>query len=123
MVKLYFGGEWGLTAKGQGVTFGLPPSEYALRAYVDMLDGTSLPWSVSVWGGDLMKTPVARLALEMGGHIHVGLEEHFDPDRKPTNVELVEQAVELCSSVGRPIATPSDALRVLFPSAGEGGGA
>ena len=29
-----------------------------------MLEGTDLPWSVSVWGGDLLQTPVARLALE-----------------------------------------------------------
>ncbi len=50
-----------------------------------MLDGSGLPWSVSVWGGDLMQTPVARMAIELGGHIHVGLEEFFDPDRKPTN--------------------------------------
>jgi 3-keto-5-aminohexanoate cleavage enzyme len=115
MVKLYFGGEWGLTAKGKGVTFGLPPSEHALRAYVEMLEETGLPWSVSVWGGDLMQTPIARLALEMGGHLHVGLEEHFDPERKPTNVELVEEAVDLCASVGRAVATPTDALQLLFP--------
>jgi 3-keto-5-aminohexanoate cleavage enzyme len=117
MVKLYFGGEWGLTAQGPGVTFGLPPSESALRAYVEMLEGTGLPWSVSVWGGDLMRTPVARLALEIGGHLHVGLEEHFDPMSKPTNVELVQEAVALCSSVGRPVATPSDTLRRLFSRA------
>ena len=60
--------------------FGLPPTANALLAYLDMLEGTGLPWSVSVWGGDLMATPVARLALERGGHLHVGLEEHFDPD-------------------------------------------
>ena len=78
-----------------------------------MLEGTDLPWSVSVWGGDLMATPVARLALERGGHLHVGLEEHFDPDAKPTNVELVEQAVALAASIGRPVATNADAVRLL----------
>ena len=88
----------------QGVTFGLPPTANALLAYLDMLDGTDLPWSVSVWGGDLMATPVARLALERGGHLHVGLEEHYDPAHSPTNVELVEQAVALAREVGRPIA-------------------
>lgn len=116
MVKLYFGGEWGLSARGRGVTFGLPPTEHALLAYLDMLEGTGLPWSVSVWGGDVMQTPVARLALERGGHLHVGLEEHFDPDRKPTNVELVEEAVDLCRTVGRPVAAASDTLALLFGS-------
>lgn len=114
MVKLYFGGEWGLSARGRGVTFGLPPTEHCLRAYLDLLDGTGLPWSASVWGGDLMQTPVARLTLELGGHLHVGLEEHFDPDRKPTNAELVDEAVALCGAVGRPVASAADTLEILF---------
>jgi 3-keto-5-aminohexanoate cleavage enzyme len=113
MVKLYFGGEWGMWARAPGVTFGLPPTTNALLAYLDMLEGTELPWSVSVWGGDLMATPVARLALERGGHLHVGLEEHYDPARTPANVELVEEAVALIESVGRPLATTSDAIRIL----------
>jgi uncharacterized protein (DUF849 family) len=113
MVKLYFGGEWGMTARAKGVTFGLPPTRNALLAYLDMLEGTGLPWSVSVWGGDLMETPIARLALELGGHLHVGLEEHFDPERKPTNVELVEEAVKLCAEVGRPVATTTQTAQLL----------
>ena len=78
-----------------------------------MLEGTDLPWSVSVWGGDLMQTPVATLALELGGHLHVGLEEHFDPERKPTNEELVREAVRLVEKVGRPVASGADAARIL----------
>jgi len=113
MVKLYFGGEWGMYATARGVTFGLSPTANALLAYLDMLEGTGLPWSVSVWGGDLMQTPVARLALERGGHLHVGLEEHFDPERKPTNAELVDEAVKLCASVGRPVATPAETAELL----------
>ncbi|MFN0092388.1 MAG: 3-keto-5-aminohexanoate cleavage protein [Acidimicrobiales bacterium] len=113
MVKLYFGGEWGLLARSKGVSFGLPPTRNALLAYLDMLEGSGLAWSVSVWGGDLMQTPVARLALELGGHLHVGLEEHFDPDRKPTNVELIEEAVALCKEVGRPVAGCAEAAELL----------
>ena len=113
MVKLYFGGDYGLFSTRPGVTFGLPPTEHALRAYLDMLEGTGLPWSVSVWGGDLLQTPIARLALELGGHLHVGIEEHFDPGRKPTNEELVLEAVRLVEKVGRPVATRADAERIL----------
>ena len=83
MAKLYFGGEWGLTARGRGVTFGL------------------------------LQTPVARLALELGGHLHVGIEEHFDPRRTPTNLELLEQAKALCASVGRPLATTAQTIQIL----------
>jgi 3-keto-5-aminohexanoate cleavage enzyme len=113
MAKLYFGGDWGMTARGRGVTFGLPPTRHALLAYLDMLEGTGLPWSVSVWGGDLLQTPIARLALELGGHLHVGLEEHFDPDRSPTNLELLTEAVSLCASVGRPVASCTTAGAIL----------
>jgi 3-keto-5-aminohexanoate cleavage enzyme len=123
MVKLYFGGEWGMWARAQGVTFGLPPTTHALLAYLDMLDGTGLPWSVSVWGGDVMTTPVARLALEHGGHLHVGLEEHYDPAHSPTNVELVEAAVALAGEVGRPIATTAEAVSLLaLPTPAVSGG-
>jgi len=113
MVKFYFGGDYGLFATEPGVSFGLAPTENALLAYLDILGDADLPWSVSVWGGDLMETPVARLALERGGHLHVGLEEHFHPDRKPTNTELVNQAAELAAQVGRPVATSADAARIL----------
>jgi uncharacterized protein (DUF849 family) len=113
MVKLYFGDEWGMSARGRGVTFGLAPTRHALLAYLDLLEGTGLPWSVSVWGGDLMSTPIARLALERGGHLHVGLEEHFSPELKPTNVQLVEQAVALAEECGRPIASRDDVVRLL----------
>lgn len=113
MAKLYFGAEWGLSRRSRGVTFGLPPTQYALLAYLDMLEGTDIPWSVSVWGGDLMATPVARLALELGGHLHVGIEEFYDPDRSPTNQELLAEAVALCNEVGRPIATCSETAEML----------
>jgi uncharacterized protein (DUF849 family) len=113
MVKLYFGDEWGLLGRSRGVSFGLPPTANALLAYLDMLEGSGLAWSVSAWGGDLLKTPVARLALERGGHLHIGLEEHYDPERQPTNVELLEEAVALCAEVGRPVASCDEAAALL----------
>ena len=112
MVKFYFGGEHGMFGKGPGVTFGLPPTENALLAYLDMIEGTGLPWSVSVWGGDLLETPIARLALERGGHLHVGLEEHSGVG-KPTNEALVQEAAALAGEVGRPVATPAEAANLL----------
>jgi 3-keto-5-aminohexanoate cleavage enzyme len=113
MVKLYFGGPYGVLATRPGCTFGLPPTRNALLAYLDLLEGTSLPWSVSVWGGDLMTTPVARLALELGGHLHVGLEEFYSPERTPSNEELVREAAQLVARVGRALADSAAAARVL----------
>ena len=113
MVKFYFGAEYGLFGTEPGVSFGLAPTENALAAYLDLLEGTDLPWSVSAWGGDLFETPVARQALERGGHLHVGLEEHFHPTHKPTNQEIIEQAAQLANEVGRPIADAAETSRIL----------
>ena len=82
-----------------------------------------MPWSISVWGGDLIETPIARMALELGGHLHVGLEEHAG-DRLPTNVELVAEAVALAEDVGRPIANSIEAADLIdLPPAGGVGAA
>lgn len=119
-VKLYFGGDWGMHATAPGMGFGLPPTRHALLAYLDMLDGTDLPWSVSVWGGDLFATPLAQLALELGGHLHVGLEEFYDPARFPTNEELVREAVALAGQVGRPLADVAETRAILDLPGGAG---
>lgn len=113
MVKLYFGGPYGLIATRPGCTFGLPPTRNALLAYLDMLEGTGLPWSVSVWGGDLMTTPIAELALEKGGHLHVGIEEFYSAERSPSNLELVREASALAAKIGRPLADAQAAARIL----------
>ncbi len=113
MVKLYFGGEYGLMATEPGVSFGLMPTESGLLAYLDMLEGTGLPWSVSVWGGDLMATPIAKLALERGGHLHIGVEEFYSKERSPSNEELIREAKALCDKVGRPLASFDETRRLL----------
>jgi len=114
MIKFYFGGDAGYFGWGSGVSFGLPPTEKALDAYLEMLQlaGCELPWSVAVMGGDLFDSPLARAALERGGHLHTGLEDHLGSTH-PSNVELVQQAVDLCQKVGRAVATPDEAARIL----------
>jgi len=112
MIKLYFGGPVGYFARGTGVSFGLPPTVKALDAYLEMLDGSGLPWSVSALGGDVLRTPVARAAVERGGHLKVGLEDQAG-ERQPSNEELVAQAVALAADAGRPAATPTEAAAIL----------
>jgi 3-keto-5-aminohexanoate cleavage enzyme len=113
-VKLYFGGDHSYLGPGaaRGVTFGLPPTEKALDAYLELLDGCHLPWAVAVIGGDVVRSGLARTALERGGHVRVGLEDHAGPEIA-SNLELVAQVAELARAVGRPLATPSDAARLL----------
>ena len=114
MIKFYFGGERGYMGWGKGVSFGLPPTETGLNAYLEMMElaGCTLPWSVAVMGGDIFDTPVARLALEKGGHIHTGLEDHAG-NEQPSNEELCKKAVELCRHVGRPVASCSQAEKLM----------
>lgn len=102
MVKLYFGGR----------LFGLPSSEPSLDAYLAMLDGTGLPWLASVMGGDVFANDFARLVLERGGHLQVGLEPYAG-EGEPTNLELVQRAVALAGEVGRPIADSATSARIL----------
>lgn len=111
ILKIYFG--------GPPTSFGLPPSEPALLAYLDLIGDCSLPFSVAVLGGDVFETPIARLALERGGHLRVGLEDHAGPDQ-PTNLELVERARKLCDEVGRPLASAAEARRLMRGATPEG---
>ena len=113
MIKLYFGGEEGyLGGARAGVTFGLPPTAPSLGAYLAMLEGCDLPWSVAVLGGDVITSGLARLALERGGHLRVGLEDYAGTGQ-PTNEELVRDAVRLARAAGRPVATPEEAASIL----------
>lgn len=108
MLKLYLCAGEGFT----GAPFGLPPTPAGLAAYVDLLAGSGLPWAVSVVGGDVVASGMADLALEAGGHLHVGLEP-FRGARTPTNAELVREAVEVCRRHGRPVASPDATAELL----------
>lgn len=112
-VKLYFGGRYNfLDGQRSEVTFGLPPTATALAAYREMLAGSALPWAVAAIGDCVVETGLARLAIEQGGHVRVGLED-FGGERRPTNLELIEEVVAIARAVGRPIATPAEAARIL----------
>lgn len=103
VVKLYFGGD---------LQFGLPPTERALEAYLELLEPSGLPWSDAVLGGDVVGCGLAGLALRRGGHVRVGLEDRADPDA-PGNRAQVEGAVALAERVGRRPATPAEARDLL----------
>jgi uncharacterized protein (DUF849 family) len=108
LVKLYFSAG-GYLGSGEP-TFGAPPIREALDMYVAMLAGSQLPWAVAVIGGSLLDSEIARLALERGGHLRVGLEDFFTAK---SNIDEVQRARALCERVGRPLATPTQAAALL----------
>lgn len=77
-----------------------------------MLEGCPLPWSAAVIGGDVVETGIARLALERGGHLHVGLEDWAGAGT-PSNEQLVLAAASLCAAVGRPVASHDATVDLL----------
>jgi len=111
LVKLYFGDDAGYLGDG-GAAFGLPPTRPSLEAYLAMLEGSGLPWAVAVLGGDVIASGLAKTAVERGGHLRVGLEDYGGP-RRPTNEELVRDAVAVARAAGRAVATPAETARLL----------
>jgi uncharacterized protein (DUF849 family) len=57
------------------------------------------------------------LAVVMGGHVRIGLEDNiwYDDDRTipATNYSLIERIVKLAQAAGREIATPDDAREII----------
>ena len=59
---------------------------------------------------------MAMMALIMGGHIRVGMEDNIYLKQgvmAKTNAELVERVIRICREYGREIATPDEAREIL----------
>lgn len=115
-LKFYLAGSGGYPGTGRNgmhpAPFGLPPTEKALDAYLEILGDCPVPWGVSAMGADLFACGIAELAVARGGHLHVGLESYAGA-RTPTNVELVEEAVALGRRHGREPVRTHEALAWL----------
>jgi uncharacterized protein (DUF849 family) len=84
-------------------------------------------WSAA--GIGLFQLPMNTLAIAMGGHCRVGLEDNiyhgFDRSELATNQGLVERLADITESFGRPFADPVRARELLGlpPSAARAAGA
>lgn len=116
MWDFYLIGDYGLTAMEPIGTNGMKPSLESLYYYLYMIEEAQVkhPWYISIWGqGALDDTGIIRRAIELGGHVKTGLELFYDPERNPTNLELLQEVQEIAREVGRPIATHDEA-RALY---------
>jgi 3-keto-5-aminohexanoate cleavage enzyme len=96
-----------------GTRHGMPATAAALVEACAMLPEDAT-WSVI--GVGRHQTPMAMLALAMGGHVRVGLEDNLLYRRGELatgNAQLVERAVRLAGELGRPVAAPDEARRIL----------
>jgi 3-keto-5-aminohexanoate cleavage enzyme len=117
VIKIYFGGDYLIDKVAiKGLNVGMPPTLGALDVYVSMLEGSNLPWVISVLGGTILDSPLARRALELGGHLRVGIEDTAGTTDM-TNAETVAAAIALANRVGRPIATTQTVLAALHGAA------
>jgi 3-keto-5-aminohexanoate cleavage enzyme len=90
-----------------GYTFGFPPADYALTAYLKLLDQVApgAQWMIGGLAVDVLPI-VARTVME-GGHVRVGLEDApFGSER--SNLQWVEAAAGAITDVGGELATPKD---------------
>ena len=70
-------------------------------------------WTVA--GAGRHQLPMAALAIVMGGHVRVGLEDnaYYRRGELATNQQLVARITRLAAELGRPVATPQEARRIL----------
>jgi 3-keto-5-aminohexanoate cleavage enzyme len=70
-------------------------------------------WTVA--GIGKAEFPMAAAAIAMGGHVRVGIEDNLQlPDGSlATNAQLVDKAAAISRTMGRDVASPADARRIL----------
>jgi 3-keto-5-aminohexanoate cleavage enzyme len=96
-----------------GVPGGMSASERNVRF---LLEGLPEPTHWSIAGVGRFQLPMAELALALGGHVRVGLEDNLYAAKgvlAKGSDELVSLAVKLAARAGREPATPPEARRIL----------
>lgn len=96
-----------------GSPYGMPATAASL-VYLTALIPADATWSVI--GIGRAQTPMAALAIAMGGHARVGLEDNIyyrKGELATSNAQLVERVVRLAGEFGREVATPAEARAIL----------
>ncbi len=96
-----------------GVPGGMGASERNVRF---LLEGLPEPTHWSVAGVGRHQLPMAEVALRLGGHVRVGLEDNLYASKGVLargSDELVERAAALAKRAGRALASPDEARALL----------
>ena len=103
-----------------GYTFGFPPDDYGMTAYLNLLDRVApgALWMVSGLHVDTL--PLIPRTVAEGGHVRVGLEDAPHGSER-SNVKWVEEAVSAIDRFGGEVATVADVrARLEAVEMGEG---
>jgi len=96
-----------------GTPWGMPATPNTLLYLCDLIPDSAL-WSViGIGKGHL---PMSMMALIMGGHIRVGMEDSIYYGRgelAKTNAQFVERIVRIAREYGREVASPDEARAIL----------
>ena len=97
-----------------GYTFSFPPEDYALTAYLKLLDQVApgAQWMVAGLQVDIMSM-IPRVVAE-GGHVRVGLED-ASYGCELSNLQLVERAAQKIVDVGGDLATATEVRVAIAP--------
>lgn len=96
-----------------GVPGGMPGTPQALLHLVSELPASST-WSVAGIGA--AQLPLSALAIVMGGHVRVGLEDNLcyrKGELARDNAQLVARVARLAAELERPLASPAQARQAL----------
>jgi uncharacterized protein (DUF849 family) len=96
-----------------GIGGAIPPSPKSLLFLVEMLP-PNCSWNVL--GVGVHEFPMVTMGMIMGGNIRVGLEDNIFISKgvlAKSNAELVEKAVRIANELGREVATPEEARKIL----------
>jgi uncharacterized protein (DUF849 family) len=95
-----------------GYTFGFPPDDYGLTAYLTLMDRVApgAQWMIGGLSVDVLPM-IPRTVLE-GGHVRVGLED-APLGSERTNLQWVEAATRAIDNSGGELATAAEVRAVL----------
>lgn len=96
-----------------GIEWGMPASREAMAFMLSLLPGGST-WSA--FGIGRAQFPMVSEAVQLGGHVRVGLEDNLYLDAgvlAPDNAALVRKAATLVQAAGAHVASPAEARAIL----------
>lgn len=99
-----------------GVKNAMPADRHVFEFYVETVTRLfpGAPWCAAGIGPQ--QTTLNEWAIAAGGHARTGLEDNIRLDRDtlaPSNAALVNRTVEICGKHNRPVATASEARKIL----------